>query len=44
MEIVTKYGHGKSRLADVKLNARDSARILLYAGRHHVTPLMGCGR
>ena len=38
MEIVTKYGkcsHGKSRLADV--NERDSARILMYAGR----PLSG---
>ena len=39
MEIVTK--NGKSRLADV--NELDFARILLYAGRHHVIPLRGSG-
>ena len=39
MEIVTKYGNWKSRIADV--NERDSARILLYGGRHFVIPFKG---
>ena len=36
MEILTKYGNWKSRIADV--NERDSARILLYGGRYLVIP------
>ena len=41
MEFVTKYEHGKSGLADV--NECDCARILLYAGRHHVITISGGG-